>query len=126
MNGQLIYALCCVALWFALSVLVWRNSPKFRSLYPRFQSGPFWAMLSISPMVLCPPAMMISNQLLGPLWGRDSWATLLIAGVPLVGGMILIDTLIPHTRRATIAYNQHLMGRPVTGRLLSAKSQGQD
>lgn len=117
MTGPVAWALICFGFWFGVAVLTWRRSPKFRALYPQFQSGPFWAILSYSTLFLMQPADSLSTAILGGWFGKESMIVYAAPGSLLLAFFFLIQTIIPSTRRATIAFDQHLMGKPVTGRL---------
>ncbi len=115
-------ALICFAVWIAISLMTWRGSPTFRTLYPQFQSGPFWGVLSYASLFLTQPAAGLSKALLGERFGEES---IVVYGVPFVVLMslfFLIHVIVPHTRRASLAFDQHLMGKPVTGRLFPEKA----
>jgi hypothetical protein len=117
MTGPTAWALICVVFWIAAAVLTWRGSRKFRALYPQFRHGPFWAVLSYSTLFLIQPANSISRAVLGGWLGEESFVVYVAPGVLLLAVFFLIQAFIPATRRAVIAFNQHLTGKPVTGRL---------
>lgn len=117
MSARVAWAMICFAVWIGVAVLTWRGSPKFRALYPSFQSGPFWAVLSHMTVFLVQPAIGLSKALLGGRFGEDSNVVYAVPFAVLMGLFLLIQLAIPSTRRATIAFEQHLMRKPVTGRL---------
>lgn len=117
MSPSVAYFLCCLAALLVFGGLVWLGAPKFRTLYPQFQSGPFWAAITLGPLLLFPPALAAANHILGTQRGPDSWPTFLLVAGFMAVLLGLIRLVIPQTRRSIIAFDQHLMRKPVTGRL---------
>lgn len=118
MSRAMLWACCCLVVWIGVSLLTWRGSPRFRALYPQFRSGPFWACFSQTGLAwFSQPFSQVSKALFGPRFGAESWQVYAIAAAVLLGGFFLVQVVIPQTRRSIIAFDQHLMGKPVTGRL---------
>lgn len=124
MSGPVAWALLCLAFWAGAAALTWLGSPKFRALYPQYRDGPAWAVVGYSTLFLLQPANSLSKALLGGRFGAESMVVYVVPGVTLLVVFFLLQGMIPSTRRAIIAFDQHLMRKPVTGRLRPEREVG--